>query len=73
MTKSQIKEQFLAVVKIGEKIAMLAMGATAVSVSVLDPRFQTLKTGLLAVGIICLFLALVPMIWAYIKNNWPKK
>jgi hypothetical protein len=60
-----------ATIKIAEKVTLLAVGAAALIVSVVDPKFATLKIAVQASGALCLLLSLSPMIWAYCKNNWP--
>lgn len=64
-------KQLQALVKISEKVTLLIVGSTALAVSVIDPRFETLKLAVQASGAICLLFALVPMVWAYAKANWP--
>lgn len=67
------KKQLQAIVKIGEKILLLGVGAALVALSILDSRFETLKLGVQIAGVLCLVLGLSPMIWAYVKANMPKR
>lgn len=58
-------------IKIAEKVTLLVVGAAALIVSVVDPKFATLRIAVQASGALCLLLSLFPMILAYCKNNWP--
>lgn len=66
------KKQLQALVKIGEKMLLLIVGATALALSVLDARFETLRLAVQVTGLLCLVLGLAPMVWAYVKANLPK-
>lgn len=59
--------------KILEKIALLLVGGAALTVSILDPRFETLRSGIQICGGFCVLLGLVPMVWEYIKATLPTK
>lgn len=67
------KKQMLAVVKIGEKILLVGVGAMALALSVTDPRFDTLRLGIQISGGVSLAFGLAPMVWEYIKANYPTK
>lgn len=66
-----MKQQLNALVKIGEKLALLLMGTAALTLSLIDSRFETLRLYIQVIGIVCLLFALIPMAWAYIQANWP--
>lgn len=66
------KKQAKALVTIGEKVLLLVAGAAALALSVLDPRFETLKLAVQLVGALCVIFGLAPMVWAYIKATLPK-
>lgn len=66
------KKQLQALVKIGEKILLLLVGAAALTLSILDPRFETLRSAIQVTGALCLILGLSPMVTAYVKANLPK-
>lgn len=69
---NNLKQQLVAVKSISEKVLLLLVGAAALAASVLDPRFETLKLGLQVLGAVCFLLGISPMVWQYVKAQWPK-
>lgn len=53
-----MKQQLIAVKSISEKVLLLLVGIAAIGASLLDPRFVTLKYGLLGLGTICFLLGI---------------
>lgn len=68
----KFKKQIKALVTIGEKVLLLGAGALALALSILDPRFETLKLAMQLIGTLCVIVGFAPMAWAYIKAIWSK-